>query len=52
MEGFMKYAIEMTSVILNFIKTGSGVQKLMGGGGETKRQTRLRSHKLALGKWA
>jgi hypothetical protein len=35
-EGFMKYAIEMDSgamiYILNFIKIGSGIQKLIGGG--------------------
>jgi hypothetical protein len=35
MEGFMKYAIEMGSgamiYIPSFIKTGSGIQKLIGG---------------------
>jgi hypothetical protein len=40
-EGFMKYAIEMDSramiYIPNFIKNGSGVQKLIGGG-QTHRQ--------------
>jgi hypothetical protein len=40
-EKFMKYAAEMGSVaityIRNFIKIDSAIQKLMGGGGDTQR---------------
>jgi hypothetical protein len=39
----MKYAVEMGSVAMiyipSFIKTGSGIQKLMGGGGRGDTQT-------------
>jgi hypothetical protein len=39
----MKYVVEMGSgaimYIPSFIKTGSGIQKLMGGGGYTDTQT-------------
>jgi hypothetical protein len=52
-QGFMKYAVEMGSgamiYIPSFIKFGSGVQKLIGGGGGDT-QTGWRSHKPILGK--
>jgi hypothetical protein len=39
----MKYAVEMGSgammYVPSFIKIGSGIQKLMGGGGYTRRHT-------------
>jgi hypothetical protein len=42
MEGFMKYAVEMTSsgkkYIQMFINIGSGVEKLLGIDGHTHRQ--------------
>jgi hypothetical protein len=51
----MKYAVEMGSgamiFIPGFIKIGSGIQKLMGGGGGfTDAQTSWRSHKPTLGR--
>jgi hypothetical protein len=52
----MKYAVEMGSgaiiYIPSFIKIGSGIQKLMGGGSLTGTQTAWRSHKPTLGKQA
>jgi hypothetical protein len=46
----MRYAIEMGSgamtYIPSFIKIGSGIQKLMWGGGFTDTQTGYRSHSL------
>jgi hypothetical protein len=49
----MKYAVGMCSgamiYIPSFIKTGSGIQKLMGGGGYSGTQTAWRSHKPASG---
>jgi hypothetical protein len=53
----MKYAVEMgpgaTITIPNFIKTGSGVQKLMGWEADpTDMQTGWRWHKPTLGKYA
>jgi hypothetical protein len=48
----MKYAVEMGSggmmYISSFIKIGSGIQKLMGGGVYTDRQTACRSLKPTL----
>jgi hypothetical protein len=41
----MKYAVEMGSGAM--IKTGSGIQKLLGRGGFTDTQTVWRSHKPA-----
>jgi hypothetical protein len=44
----MQYAVEMGSGVMicipGFLKIGSGIQKLMGGGGPS--QTAWRSHKL------
>jgi hypothetical protein len=52
--GFMKYAIEVGSgamiYIPSFIKIGSGIQKLMEGGGYTDTERRL--HEPTLGKQA
>jgi hypothetical protein len=46
------YAVEMGSgamtYIPSFIKTGSGIQKIMGGGGLIQRQTAWASHKPTL----
>jgi hypothetical protein len=46
----MKYAVEMDSdamiYVPSFIKTGSGIQTLMGGGTCTDTQTAWLSHKL------
>jgi hypothetical protein len=45
----MKYAVEMGSAAMiyipSFIQIGSGVQKLIRGGGYTDTQTAWRSHK-------
>jgi hypothetical protein len=53
--GFKKYAIEMFSVAViytpTFIKTGSRIQKFIGGDTKTHGYTD-RSHKLILGKEA
>jgi hypothetical protein len=50
----MKYAVEIGSVAMiylpSFMKTGSGIPTLMGGGGYTDTQTEWRSHKPTLGK--
>jgi hypothetical protein len=50
MGSFMKYAIEMGSFtmiyITNFIKIGSGIEMLIGGGGYSDTQAGWRSHKL------
>jgi hypothetical protein len=52
--GLLGYAVEtelgtMILYIPNFVKTGSGIKKLIGG---IYRQTAWRSHKLTLGKYA
>jgi hypothetical protein len=48
----MRYAVERVPGVMiyipRFIKTGSGIQKLMGGGSQTQRA--WRSHKPTLGK--
>jgi hypothetical protein len=53
-KGFLKYADGMASVattyIPGFIKIGSGIQQLIGGG--IHRHTKWRSHKPALGKYS
>jgi hypothetical protein len=48
----MKYAIEMGSgamiYIPSFVKIGSGIQMLIGGGGDLQTQTAWRSHNPTL----
>jgi hypothetical protein len=53
----MKYAVEMSSgVTINtprFMKSGSGIQKLiLGGGGEGQKHTLCRLHKSPLATYA
>jgi hypothetical protein len=51
LEGFVKYAVDIGSVammnIQSFIKTGSGIRKLLGGYTEAQRE--WRSYKPTLG---